>query len=326
MRSNRLVSIMLLLQSRDRVSASELARRLEVSVRTIMRDVDALSMAGVPVYALRGPNGGIALLQNFNTDLTGLTTDESRALFVLLSGTAHTDLGLRQALGSALRKLMAAIPASQRPDAELIRRRILIEPERWGARRASTSDLGCLTDIQAAVFDDVRLQIRYRHGRDGSTRTYLLDPYGLVNKAGVWYLVADHDGQPRMFRVERVLSTEASAEPVRRREGVELEAIWNGLRDDFEEMPKPVDVTVRVAAQTLPLFLRIYARELAPVREGSALAVPLDGEWATLELRFGSILGAQPLLGFGPDVEVVAPESVRIAMAEVARKTADMYR
>lgn len=325
MRSHRLVSIMLLLQSHDRISASELARQLEVSVRTIMRDVEALSMAGVPVYALRGANGGIALLRGFTTDLTGLTTDESRALFVLLSGTAHTDLGLRQALGSALQKLMAAIPAAQRPDADLIRRRILIEPERWGVGRATEAGLSKLTTLQGAVFGDVRVQIRYRHGRDGRTGTYTLDPYGLVSKAGVWYLVADHESEPRMFRVDRVLAADVAAEPARRRDGVELVAVWDCLRRRFEEMPKPIEVTVRVAAHALSLFSRVYARELADAGESSSREVPVHAQWTTVVLRFGSIRRTHSLLGFGADVEVVAPESVRAELAVTARRTADMY-
>jgi biotin operon repressor len=132
MKADRLLSI-LLLQTRDQVPAAELAERLEVSVRTVMRDVEALSAAGVPVYTVRGPHGGIALLPGYRTDVTGLTADEARALFVLLSDGAHADLGLGQAFGSALRKLMAALPAPHRPGADLASRRILIDPARWAA-------------------------------------------------------------------------------------------------------------------------------------------------------------------------------------------------
>jgi biotin operon repressor len=194
MRSDRLLSILLLLQTRGQLPASELAERLEVSVRTVMRDVEALSAAGVPVYTVRGPHGGIALLPGYRTDVTGLTAEESRALFVLLSGRAHAELGLGQAIGSALRKLMAALPAPYRPDADLASRRILIDPARW--REPSLRPAADLSVLQQAVFADRRLRLRYRHSEDGRVRSYTLDPYGLVNKAGVWYLVADHRGEP----------------------------------------------------------------------------------------------------------------------------------
>jgi predicted DNA-binding transcriptional regulator YafY len=202
MKSDRLLSILLLLQTRGQVPAAELAERLEVSVRTVMRDVEALSAAGVPVYTVRGPHGGIALLPGYRTDVTGLTADEARALFVLLSDGAHADLGLGQAFGSALRKLMAALPAPHRPAADLASRRILIDPARWGGRH--TTPAPDLSVLQQAVFADRRLRLRYRHGRDSKIRSYTLDPYGLVNKAGTWYLVADHRGSPGLFAILKV--------------------------------------------------------------------------------------------------------------------------
>src|SRR5579875_1872623 len=164
MRSDRLLSIMLLLQAHGQLPATDLAARLEVSVRTIMRDVEALSASGVPVYTVRGPQGGIALLPGYRTDVTGLTADESRALFVLLSGSAHDDLGLGKALGSALRKVMVALPAPHRPDADLTSRRILIDPVRW--RGTPGPEQADLTAFQEAVLGDLRLELRYRRGRD----------------------------------------------------------------------------------------------------------------------------------------------------------------
>src|SRR6266566_7774261 len=189
MRSDRLLSIMLLLQTHGRLPAAELAARLEVSVRTIMRDVEALSAAGVPVYAERGRHGGIALLPGYRTDVTGLTADESRALFVLVTGQAHADLGLGQAIGSALRKVMTALPAPYRDAATLTSQRILVDPVRWRSGPQQSSDLGVvLAQLRDAVFTDRRLQLRYRHSEDQRVRPYTLDPYGLVDKAGVWYL------------------------------------------------------------------------------------------------------------------------------------------
>ncbi|HJP74244.1 MAG TPA: WYL domain-containing protein [Pseudonocardiaceae bacterium] len=322
MRSDRLLSILLLLQAHDQLPAAELAERLEVSVRTIMRDVEALSSAGVPVYTVRGPLGGIALLPGYRTDVTGLTADESRALFVLLSGSAHADLGLGPALGSALRKVMVALPAAHRPDADLTSRRILIDPVRWRGAPGPEQPAPDLTAFQQAVFADRRLRLRYRRGRDNQVQTYTLDPYGLVNKAGVWYLVADSDGEPRLFRADRAQSTTVLAEPVRRRDGVELAEVWEVLRRRIDDVPAPFAVTARVSEEMLPLFLRFHAADLASRPEPEA---DRPG-WTRVELRFRSLLSAQPLLSFGPEVEVLSPEDLRSTLADVAAATVALYR
>src|ERR1700760_1933581 len=246
MRSDRLLSIMLLLQTYGRLPSSALADRLEVSVRTIMRDVEALSAAGVPVYTVRGPEGGIALLSGFRTDVTGLTADEAQALFVLLSGSAHADLGLGQALGSALRKVVPALPTPYRPDPDQISRRILIDPVRWRGAPGPGPASPDLATLQQAVLTDRRLRLRYPAGRDPRERTHTLDPYGLVNKAGVWYLVADHDGEPGLFRADRARSATVLAEPVRRRDGLGLAEVWETLRRGIDDVPASLAVTVRV--------------------------------------------------------------------------------
>ncbi len=327
MRSDRLLSIMLLLQTHGQLPASELAGRLEVSARTIMRDVEALSASGVPVFTVRGPQGGIALLPGFRTDVTGLTADESRALFVLLAGPAHADLGLGQALGSALRKVMAALPAPHRPDADLTSRRILIDPVRWRGAPGPDHPAPDLAPFQQAVFTDRRLRLRYRHGRDRRVRTYTLDPYGLVNKAGVWYLVADHRGESRLFRADRALSAVVLAEPVRRRDGLGLADVWPALRRTIDDIPTPLAVTVRVRDEVLPLFLRVHQADLADPTPAAGPAGEPDRDpgWTRVELRFRTLLGAQPLLAFGPDLEVLTPEELRQTLARLAAETAARY-
>lgn len=326
MKSDRLLSILLLLQTHGQLSASDLAGRLEVSVRTVMRDVEALSAAGVPVYTVRGPHGGIALLPGYRTDVTGLTADESRALFVLLSGSAHADLGLGQALGSALRKVMAALPAPHRPDADLASRRILIDPVRWRGTQGPGHPSPALAAFQQAVFTDRRLRLRYRHGRDNRVRTYTLDPYGLVNKAGVWYLVAGHDGEPRLFRADRAQSATVLAEPARRRDGLELAEAWETLRRGIEDIPAELAVTARVRDEALAMFLRVHAADLAaPATAGPLQELEHEPGWTTVELRFRSHLAAQPLLAFGPDIEVLTPEDLRRTLADKAKATAALY-
>ncbi|MFG1687507.1 helix-turn-helix transcriptional regulator [Nonomuraea sp. NPDC049269] len=328
MRSERLLSIMLLLQTHGQLPASDLAERLEVSVRTVMRDVEALSAAGVPVYTVRGPHGGIALLPGYRTNVTGLTTDEARALFVLLSDQAHTELGLGQALGSALRKLMAALPAPHRPDADLASRRILIDPVRWrgGPAHPATGSAVDLAVLQQAVFTDRRLRLRYRHGRDTRVRSYTLDPYGLVNKAGIWYLVADHRGEPALFRTERALSASILDESVQRRHGLELTDVWDNLRRHIDDIPAPLPVTVSVRREILAKFLRIHEADLAGPPP-TDLTPDTDGqpERVHVELRFRSLTAAEALLAFGTDAEVLAPAELRQALARKAAEVAARY-
>ncbi|MBD0421057.1 YafY family transcriptional regulator [Streptomyces sp. TRM S81-3] len=320
MKSDRLLSILLLLQTRGRVPARELAERLEVSVRTVYRDVEALSASGVPVYAERGRHGGIALLEGFRTDVTGLTADESRALFVLAARGAHAALGLDEALGSALRKVMAALPAPFRPAAETASRRILVDATRWKGGPQPAVDLDTLKD---AVFADRRLRLRYRHSGERRTRTYTVDPYGLVAKAGVWYLVADLLGSPRLFRADRVRGATVLDDAVRRRPGAELADVWEVLRRGVEERPGGLVVTVRVRPDRLDMFLRLNAASLAGRPEGGGGG---DDEWATVRLAYGSVVEVRQLLAFSDRIEVVDPPEAREELARAATAVVEMYR
>ncbi|MFF1925276.1 helix-turn-helix transcriptional regulator [Streptomyces sp. NPDC058221] len=318
MKSDRLLSILLLLQTRGPVPAPELAERLDVSVRTIYRDVEALSASGVPVYAERGRHGGIALLPGFRTDVTGLTADEARALFVLAADGAHAALGLDAAIGSALRKVMAALPPPHRPAAELTSRRILVDPERWRSGPRAGVDIAELHD---AVFGDRRLLLEYRHSGTRTARTYTVDPYGLVVKAGVWYLVADREGEPRLFRADRVRRAEPTGDPVVRRPGVELAQVWEELRRQVEERQGEVALRVRVHRSRLDLFLRLNAAVLTgePQPEG-----PGSG-WLRAELAVDSVEWARSLLSFGPNVEVLEPPEARGVVAAHAAAVMGLY-
>ncbi|MFE0178612.1 helix-turn-helix transcriptional regulator [Streptomyces sp. NPDC059002] len=322
MKSDRLLSTLMLLQQRDLVPAAELAERLEVSVRTVYRDVEALSAAGVPVYAERGRYGGFRLLPGFRTDMTGLTTDEARALFVLVGQGAHSDLGLDRALGSALRKMMTALPAPHRPAAELTRRRLLIDPDRWLAGPRDAADPEAL---HSAVLADRRLRVRYRHSGDSTPRGYTVDPYGLVSKAGTWYLVADHRGTPRLFRADRLRKVTVTEDAVRRRDGVELARVWEELRRGVEERGEGAGVRVvaRVRAERVDMVERIagvnFRGRVAEAEDGGD-----DGDggaWQTVELTYPEPRAACQLLQFGTDVEVLEPPE---AVRELARATAGL--
>ncbi|KUN81914.1 DNA-binding transcriptional regulator [Streptomyces bungoensis] len=318
MKSDRLLSILLLLQTRGRVPAHELAGRLEVSVRTIYRDVEALSASGVPVYAERGRHGGIELLAGFRTDVTGLTADESRALFVLAAEGAHAALGLDAALGSALRKVMAALPAPHRPAAEVTSRRVLVDATRWKSGPRQSADLQVLQD---AVFSDRRLRLRYRHSGEREPRTYTVDPYGLVAKAGVWYLVADRRGAPRLFRADRVRSARLLDDPVRHRPGVELADVWEVLRRRVEERPEDgIDVTVRVRRVRLDMFRRMAAAHLTALPEDDG-----ESDWVTARLSYPAPAAVRQLLAFSDQVEILDPPEARAELLRAARSVTALY-
>jgi predicted DNA-binding transcriptional regulator YafY len=326
MRSDRLLSLLLILQARGRVTAPVVAAELEVSVRTVYRDVEALSAAGVPVWTEQGRGGGIALLPGYRTDMTGLTADESRALVALTGRAVPDDLGMGTALAAAVHKLVAAVPASHRPAAEQARDRVLVDHTGWYRR---SSPAPHLTAVQEAVWADRRLRVRYRHG-DGEVAGYLLDPYGLVVKAGVWYLVAAHRGRARLFRVDRLLAAEVVEAAARRPDDLDLAAEWARLRADVERPRDLVAVRVRVRDDLVPMVLRVTrgqrtAGEGLPTSTDADSTAPTTSEpdpggWQTLTLTFrarGAAVWA--LLGFGGGIEVLEPVAVRELLIETAR-------
>jgi len=187
------------------------------------------------------------------------------------------------------------------------------------------SPVGHLGVLQAVVFSERRLRVRYRSGGGrgvGELAERVVDPYGLVCKSGIWYLVADHDGEPRLFRVSRVVSAEADEAPVRRRDGVELAELWQALRRQVEERPTLLGVTARVHRDWLGIFRRICAAHLVDGEDDDGGD---DPEWAVVRLRFGGVPAARILLSFGGDVEVMSPPEVRDDLAAVAAATVGLY-
>lgn len=343
--------MLLLLQTRGSVTAAELAERLEVSPRTVYRDAEALSSAGVPIYTERGRGGGIRLLAGYRTDVTGLTQDEARALFVLTTGGAQADLGLAAPLRSAITKVMRAVPAPFQPGAAAASQRILVDPVGW-MRQADP--LGQLRALQDAVFNDRRLWVRYRSSGQRQPAERVVDPYGLVCKSGAWYLVADSAGEPRLFRVSRVESASVADEPAIRRDGVSLTDLWEELRRQVDERPMPLRVTAQVRRSRLDMFRRMFAAHLAgpaeaggtpaedggtqsadgdvglaggaPAGDGTADSTPVeDSEWASLTLRFAAVPAARVLLSFGDDAVVTSPPEVRADLRAVAAAVTSCY-
>jgi predicted DNA-binding transcriptional regulator YafY len=315
-RSDRLLATLLLLQTHGRLPAPEIARRLEVSTRTVARDVEALSSAGVPVYCERGRRGGVALVEGYRTDVTGMTDDEVRALVAV--GASGGALG--PALASASRKLLAALPEARREDVDRARRRLLVEQEGW---RRAPEDLPALPALDAALVADERVRIRYATG-DAAVATWrTVDPYGLVSKAGTWYLVAAHRGQPKMYRVGRVRDVAATGRPARRPDERDLAEVWAELRDRLQTPTEEVEARVLVDPDWAPTLRRVALAVLAgPWRhEGTAP----DGR-EILVAPFRSLLAARAgLLGYGEAVEVLAPLALREEMARAAARVVALY-
>jgi predicted DNA-binding transcriptional regulator YafY len=321
MRADRLLSIMLLLQIYQRLTAGELARRLEVSERTIHRDMEALSTAGVPVVAERGTGGGWALVDGYRTNLTGLNGDEIQTLFAGLPGRLLADLNLGRASDAAHVKLLAALPASSRADAEYARRRIHVDVAGWGSAEEA---LPHLHTIQEAVWQGRKLLLGYGRDCDGDAPPpeRAVDPLGLVAKGSVWYLVARAGTDVRSYRVSRVASARLTDEPAERPEGFDLAAFWAGSVARFrEEMPR-FDATLR--AHKSVLHLMHYAGRFSRVEEASE---PDAGGWATVRMRFQFEEDAAGLaLGFGTKVEVVEPENLRDKVLKMAEEVVAFYR
>jgi predicted DNA-binding transcriptional regulator YafY len=314
MRADRLLSLLFLLQTHGRMSAPDLATRLEVSTRTVLRDVEALSTAGVPVWTEQGRGGGISLLPNWRTDVSGFTTAEARALF---SGTSGTDDPQRPAWDSALRKLLAATPEGRREPLQRAAERILVEPAGWRTKPRNPPHLATL---QEAVFAARRLKLQYRSAGATGNSPRTVDPVGLVAKGGTWYLVALQQGEPRLLRADRVRSVTVLDQPTG--ELPDLASTWDGLREHVERPDVPtVRARLRVGSGDVGLLLRIVDAQLV----GEPEVVDLGDEHeVTAEFRaLGAARGV--LLGFGTSVRVLEPPELVADLVRTAREVLAHY-
>jgi predicted DNA-binding transcriptional regulator YafY len=321
MRADRLLSIMLLLQIYRRLTAAELARRLEVSERTIHRDMEALSTAGVPVTASRGAGGGWALVDGYRTNLTGLNAAEVQTLFSGLPERLLADLGLERDSDAAHVKLLAALPEASRADAEYARRRVHVDVAGWGG--AADEQVPHLHTVQEAVWRGRKLLFTYGSDCGGAAAERVVDPLGLVAKGGVWYLAArTSGGEVRSYRVSRVSGARVSEEPCERPEGFDLAAFWAGSVARFREHAPQFRATLR--AHKSVLHLMPYAGRFSRV-ESSGEA---DAEgWAIVRMRFQFEEDAAGLaLGFGTRVEVIEPEDLREKILKTAEEVVAFYK
>lgn len=320
MRADRLVSLVLLLRRHGRLSATALAGELDVSVRTVLRDIEALSAAGVPVYAERGRHGGFALLPGFRTELTGLNHEEALALLVAGSRRGVQVFGLGSALASAMLKVVDALPESYRETAAGAAERILIDPETdLLARRLVAEEVPdpIMAEVRRAVFAGHKLRIHYA-AMDHPPQWRTVDPIGLVTVRDQCYLLATRSGVDRTYRLSRVLAAEELAEPAQRPDRVDLHRAWQERSTQFRTGGDQVSVLVRVDPAR--------RNDLA----GTALAVhaedaDADG-WLRLEATFQDARHAEwALWQLATDAEVLAPEWLRTALRNRAAALAARY-
>ena len=319
MRADRLVAVVLLLQTHGRMTAADLAQRLETSERTIRRDLESLSIAGLPVVALRGRGGGWELVGRHRTDLSGLSAGEAEALFLVAGPEAvAAGLGIEPKVRSALRKLLAALPEPMRAQAAAARSRVLVDPTRWGAHDDTPDHIAALRD---AVLRGVQVDLTYaKRGEPAEVRR--VQPFGLVSKAGTWYLIAGTDAGLRTFRASRVHGVAPTDLPVVRPEGFDLEKAWARTREEFPPRQEGVVVEVLVDAEMAPYLARAFGA-WTTFELGHD---PGGGRLRRLTVRAPSVeAAAWALVRFGEQVEVVGPASVRARMAAIGRGLLSRY-
>lgn len=322
MRADRLLSMIWLLRTHGGLSTAELAQRLEVSRRTVLRDVEALSAAGVPVYCERGPHGGVRLMPGYRTDVTALSEDESRALFSAISSWGPDAIGLGDAFTSGVRKLLAAVPDAHRDQSLEVASRIVIDPHGWLPQPDALQPGEAFTTVRAGVFARQRLRLTYRSRQAARVQELVVEPHGLVSAGSDWYLCASTEGTVRFFKAVRIEHAALLGEPCT---GPELDVaqVWRDHRARFLDQFTPVSVDAWVRAERWD-----------DAREWSIRSSPTDvsgnppGEgWQPVRLEFMDDLHAVTvLLRLGSDVRVEAPDDIRVKLLDQIGQIAMLYR
>ena len=316
MRASRLVSLLLLLQNRGQLTAAQVASELEVSERTVYRDVEALAAAGVPIYAERGPHGGLRLVDGYRTRLTGMTEDEARALFLSGVPGPAAELGLGTVMTAARLKVLAALPTELRARATRLVERFYLDAAAWFRPDDVVPHLPLLAE---AVWESRAVLVSYcGYDRGDQVTERVLEPLGLVLKAGTWYVVARRDGEIRTYRASRIQSVELRDERFERPDGFDLAAYWLESSAAWEREVPRLQVDVRVD----PAFLDDLADQIG--EQAFAAAETLDAEdpdgWTQLRLRLTYPHDAPArLLGLGSHLEVLAPSETRQRVVALAR-------
>jgi predicted DNA-binding transcriptional regulator YafY len=326
MRADRLMAILLHLQAHGRTTAAELAERLEVSERTIYRDLDALSLAGVPVYAERGPGGGCALPDDYRTNLTTLNEAEVRTIFMSGLRGPLQELGLDQALDDALSKLQAALPANHRQDALISRQRIYFDAASWNCPNETVS---CIRELQEAVWQQRRVWLLHHKG-DGKPNERLVEPYGLVAKASIWYLVAgtlrtdDRQGfKTGVYRASRISSVRFTEEFFERPPDFDLGAYWDKWCADYKASWYNYPVAIRFSESAIGALQHAFGEAIF---EAIRKAPPPENGVYTVKLIFESHDDARnSIVRVGTLVEVLEPFELRESIYNLAQSLAAFY-
>jgi predicted DNA-binding transcriptional regulator YafY len=310
MKSDRLLAMLLLLQARGRLAASALAKELEVSERTVYRDVDSLSAAGVPVFSERGSRGGVVLAAGYRAALTNLGDQEVRALFVSASNPI-ADLGLGGSLARSLEILSGALPESKRRSAERARGRIYIDARRWVQADQPREHLAAL---QRAIWQDLRVELHYRD-RAGKVTRRMVEPLGLVAKAGIWYLAAQSGVEMRVFRAERIIGVRVTDERFAWPPEFNLERFWREWSAALADRVPRYQVTLRLRDPAGKVREALGWFETRFEADGSMAYVSYPGP----ETALGDILA------HGGKVEVIEPAELRRRVVACARDVLDCY-
>ncbi|HEX2916332.1 MAG TPA: YafY family protein [Chloroflexia bacterium] len=301
MRADRLLSIMLILQDQGKQTVARLAETLEVSRRTVLRDINALTLSGVPVYSESGPGGGVYLDEKYRVSLTGLKAGELRSLFTASLTGPLSDMGLRQSAESGFLKLLAALSPVQRNEVERIRQRLYIDPSAWSNHSQPQATLAGLLE---AVFADRRLHLTYKRS-DGEIVERTLDPYSLVCKATIWYLLASYKERIQIYRVSRIQHLVILDENFVRSKSFDLTQFWTAQLEQYREYAPPFTCTLEVKEARLQFltwpFIYDYEALGKASREG----------WQTVKLTFDSVEAAEMVvLALTQDVRILEPASL----------------
>jgi len=314
MRADRLIAILLLLQQREQVTAPEVARELEVSERTARRDLDALAMAGVPVYSMQGRGGGWRLVGGARTDLSGLTASEARALFLVAGPAAPAT----PAVKAALRKLVQALPEPFRVHAEAAASSLVREPQRWGSSPVEHPPPRFLDELQDAVIRGVQVRLGYVD-RQGAETQRTVHPLGIVAKGPSWYLVCTTEAGRRTFRIDRVSSADPTDDPVHRPEDFDLAESWREISDEVDRKRTPLEIQAVCVPHGIGL-LRMGLGSRLEVGGSTA-----DGRIEVVIRGYDEYTLAGELSGLIEWLEVTGPPGVRDHLASIGKALVERY-
>lgn len=321
MRADRLLSLLMLLQIRGKMTAQDLATELEVSERTVYRDIEALSTAGVPVYAERGPGGGCSLLEPYRTDLTGLTENELRALFLLSIPTTLSELGLDQGVKAALLKLRASLVPNRRENETWVRQRLYIDAE--NSPQGEQQPTPFLQVVYRAVCEDRQLDLVLQLSFDTRVE-HRVDPYGLVARNNSWQLVCAREGNLHIYRLIDLLDARLLDEHFTRPPEFHLGEFWDQCRRRDEASRAVYEVTARISPALAPILRHWYGSQTDEILAHAS--VPDSQGWYRVTLPFESLYAARErILGLGRAIEVLEPLPLRQSLIDFAHQIVDFY-